>query len=414
MAAALDPGEEHDRFIEWAKEHGVSIDGIAPARFVDRGMGIVAAKDLKKGKRLVHVSNKSLVSVASREVQDVEFPPNTTVHCQLATFLALQYTDPNSEHKLWQAVWPSQEDFQTILPIYWPKKLQDLLPRAALDLLTAQQTKLDKDFASITSQFPTITRTLFTYTWLIVNTRTFYWDYKDLPGSSNKRLPKKRDYLTADDCYAMCPFMDYFNHSDRGCDPKANARGYSVSADRDYRAGEEVLVSYGAHTNDFLLVEYGFILAGESNGADGVPLDALILPLLSEQQVALLKEDSYYGNYTLFSRAVASKVGKVEDEEDASLTCHRTQGVLRLLVLPERRYTAFVAGTDESEAEQGKVDARLLDLLLKYQRTVMEVLEDVEGLSTSGEREKEQKDVLLRRWKQIQKTVSGAVDILSR
>ena len=53
MAAALDPGEEHDRFIEWAKEHGVSIDGIAPARFVDRGMGIVAAKDLKVSERLL-------------------------------------------------------------------------------------------------------------------------------------------------------------------------------------------------------------------------------------------------------------------------------------------------------------------------------------------------------------------------
>lgn len=44
---ALDPGEEHTRFVEWARNNGVEIDGVAPARFVGRGMGIVAAEDLK-------------------------------------------------------------------------------------------------------------------------------------------------------------------------------------------------------------------------------------------------------------------------------------------------------------------------------------------------------------------------------
>lgn len=47
MAAALDPGEEHSIFVKWAKENNVDIDGVAPAKFVGRGMGIVATKDLK-------------------------------------------------------------------------------------------------------------------------------------------------------------------------------------------------------------------------------------------------------------------------------------------------------------------------------------------------------------------------------
>jgi hypothetical protein len=47
MAAALDPGEQHTKFVAWAEENGVDINGIAPARFADRGMGIVAAKDIK-------------------------------------------------------------------------------------------------------------------------------------------------------------------------------------------------------------------------------------------------------------------------------------------------------------------------------------------------------------------------------
>jgi hypothetical protein len=47
MAAALNPGEEHTKFVAWAENNGVEINGIAPAKFVDRGMGIVAAKDIK-------------------------------------------------------------------------------------------------------------------------------------------------------------------------------------------------------------------------------------------------------------------------------------------------------------------------------------------------------------------------------
>jgi hypothetical protein len=35
------------QFVAWAEENGVKIDGIAPAKFEDRGMGLVAAKDIK-------------------------------------------------------------------------------------------------------------------------------------------------------------------------------------------------------------------------------------------------------------------------------------------------------------------------------------------------------------------------------
>lgn len=47
MAAALSPGEQHTKFVAWAEDNGVTINGITPAKFIDRGMGIVAAKDIK-------------------------------------------------------------------------------------------------------------------------------------------------------------------------------------------------------------------------------------------------------------------------------------------------------------------------------------------------------------------------------
>lgn len=57
MTPALEPGEEHTKFVEWAESNGVTIDGIAPAKFVDRGMGIVAARDLQVSTHLSIYSN---------------------------------------------------------------------------------------------------------------------------------------------------------------------------------------------------------------------------------------------------------------------------------------------------------------------------------------------------------------------
>ncbi|KAF2440793.1 SET domain-containing protein [Karstenula rhodostoma CBS 690.94] len=416
MAAAMDPGEQHTRFIEWAQSNGVEINGIAPAQFKDRGMGIVAATDIKQGDRIVHVRNTSLITVAHQGIQTLKFPTKTSIHARLAAYLALQYAKDDCQHRPWQDVWPSQDEFKDILPLHWSKQLQDLLPHAATgnesliarcaltsdtrdgNLLTqcTQRSNLERDHLSIHAIRPSISRDLFTYVWLIVNTRTFYWEYPDLP-NAHPRLPKKRLQLTADDCYAMCPFMDYFNHSDKGCDPKADAKGYSVTADRTYKAGEEVYVSYGSHTNDFLLVEYGFIL--DTNGCDSLPLDHLILSQLSSEQVQVLKEDGFYKSYTL--------------SPTSPTICHRTQAVVRLLTLPSRRYTAFVSGTDEGAGDQGKVNEYVIALLVKYERQIMEIMDEVEGLRTGADVTTGQHNTLLRRWKQVQAIVKTGINVLS-
>ncbi|KAF2034547.1 SET domain-containing protein [Setomelanomma holmii] len=392
MAAALDPGEQHTNFMQWATKHGVEINGIAPAKFVDRGMGIVAAKDIK-------------------------LPENIPVHGRLAAALALWYSDPShQEYKIWQHVWPSKSDFRATMPLYYAEALQDLLPRAATNLLINQRAKLERDWVDLYPHMPSISKDLFEYTWLIVNTRTFYWEYPDLP-NSHPRLPKKRKQLTADDCYAMCPFMDYFNHSDAGCDPQSDSKGYSLTADREYKAGEEVFISYGTHSNDFLLVEYGFIL--DSNRNDTIPLDHLLLPLLTREHVEALKEDGFYGNYTLSS-------------EEPTI-CHRTEAILRLLILGNKRYSTFVGGDDDGSKEQYRVNEYLVQILTKYSRQIIEILEEVHALEVEGVDSKraarrssrnikdgkeairsEQKDVLIRRWKQIGDLVNSAIGNLSR
>ncbi|KAL6712611.1 hypothetical protein ACN47E_000488 [Coniothyrium glycines] len=416
MTAALDPGEQHTRFVSWAQEHGVNIDGIAPARFVGRGMGIVAAKDIKKGDRLVHISNKSLIHVALPSIKDIKLPVNATVHGKLAAVLALWYAGEKShDYQLWIDVWPSKDDFYQTMPFYFAEGLQNFLPPAAKDILAKQLSNLERDWNELRTYMPNIDKATFSYTWIIVNTRTFYWDYPDLP-NSHPRLPKRRAKLTADDCYVMCPFIDYFNHSDVGCDPTHDAKGYLVTADRDYKAGEEVFVSYGPHTNDFLLVEYGFLL--EKNKQDSIPLDQLLLPSFDHDQINALKDDGFYGNYTLSSTT--------------SPICHRTQAALRLLVLDNRRYSAFVSGDDDGTRDQPQLNHYLSRILTKYSRKILSIIEDIEEVNRGGEQKpnKERRRssvgttsishtmmndhgiVLIRRWKQIQDIVNRAVEEL--
>lgn len=75
-----------------------------------------------------------------------------------------------------------------------------------------QQEKFEKDWRSLKAHLPS--KDLFTYYWLIVNTRTFYWDYPTTTRTGKQQV--KRRKLAPDDCMALCPFMEYFNHADEG------------------------------------------------------------------------------------------------------------------------------------------------------------------------------------------------------
>jgi hypothetical protein len=43
----------------------------------------------------------------------------------------MAYDDPDCGHRLWQDVWPTEEDFKSIMPLNWPEHLQELLPGPA-------------------------------------------------------------------------------------------------------------------------------------------------------------------------------------------------------------------------------------------------------------------------------------------
>ncbi len=284
--------------------------------------------------------------------------------------------DTSQARAPWRAVLPTKVSFEQSMPLMWPSSLQALLPPASLSLMEKQKKKIFFDWTAVSTAFPSLSYDLYLYNWLIVSTRTFYY--------TSPKLKTKKP-LSHDDCLALIPLADVFNHADAGCEVTFSPSGYKVCTDRQIESGEEVFISYGNHSNDFLLAEYGFILA--ENRWDEICIDEIILPLFSDEQKQNLEGAGFLGRYVL----------------DKDTVCYRTQVALRLLCIPLKTWQRLVAnGLVEEEEEEDKyrtaTERILLKALKSYLDCVDEKLKQVEVLDCGLH---SQKETLRRRWKQI-------------
>ncbi|KUJ07277.1 SET domain-containing protein [Mollisia scopiformis] len=374
--------EDHEKFREWVTERGVKIDGITAHKFEGRGVGIIAEKRLKADSTILTVPISALRTAHTlpKALQPL-LKSAPTIHGILALMLAL---DTSPTYQLWCAVLPTASDFESTMPLHYPSSLQDLLPSASKALLAHQKSKLKADWAFASSHYPKLTYDDYLYAWLLVNTRTFYF----LPPGT--KTPKNHD-----DCMALNPFADYFNHTSRGCHVSFTAEGYKVMTNKVYEKGEEVFISYGNHSNDFLLAEYGFILPSSEepggNEWDVVSLDDYILPLLSAEKKELLKESGFLGNYVL----------------DNAEVCYRTQVALRAQCLSTRKWQRFMDGSDDGADDQEAVNEVLLKALKRYHKDTEKYFKQV---SATKEGEESHRDMLSRRWKQISNLLQREID----
>jgi len=186
---------------------------------------------------------------------------------------------------------------------------------------------------------------------------------------------------------ALNPFADYFNHTDApGCTVDLTAKGYNIITDKVIEKGEEIYISYGCHSNDFLLAEYGFIL--DENRWDEVSLDPFILPLLSEKQKEELEEAGFLGKYVL-------------DRDDI---CYRTQVALRVLCLPSRKWQRFLNGFDDGKLDLAAVGQTLRKVIQSHLNQVDENLKLLTGLNCGLT---SQRETLKQRWQQIRQLLEN-------
>jgi len=207
--------------------------------------------------------------------------------------------------------------------------------------------------------------TKFLHAWCLVNTRCFY--YIPTP-TTPKNKAKVKPPTDPNEAMALCPFMDLFNHmapanenAQRPCKVRYTSTGFTATTDSIISAHKEIVFCYGAHTNDTLWLEYGFLLPNSMNTSDSTPLDELIRDTLKPADKSTLEEYSYLHHYTL--------------QNDGTI-CYRTEMAAWLLVLGRAKWKKVVEqGLDPEEActsPTGKA---------KYKKTILSWLEIGRGLA---------------------------------
>ncbi|KAF7550372.1 hypothetical protein G7Z17_g5785 [Cylindrodendrum hubeiense] len=367
-----------EAFLPWTDAKGVKMKGVEPRVLPGRGIGVVATRNVRANDVILSVPTRSLrtIDTVPKAIAKA-LQPGVSVHGVLAAEMAL---DESEDFAMWRTVLPTREDLEAGMPMMWPKELQDLLPGRAKGILERQTATFRRECDLVLKAFTDLKREDYLYFWVLVNTRTFY-----------NSMPKMKAYPQAERLVCM-PAADLFNHADQGCQLSYTAMGYNIVADRVYREGEEVYLSYGPHSNDFLLTEYGFIL--DTNRWDEVHLDQVILPLLNKTQRADLKSVDFLGRYTL---------------DDQTLGCHRTQVALRLLCCTPGQWQRFFGAVDDGRYSQADVDELLLTALKDFLDIIGTTLEKVDEADVGLD---SQRELLRRRWQQIETMVRKTIEQL--
>lgn len=227
-------------------------------------------------------------------------------------------------------VWPSAEELSSI-PAIWScspsskdKNLLPFLPSASCVLLKKKIKLIDHDWALIHPWLASCVENFrqqgqetlpqdelyqkFLEVYFIINSRCLY----------SKVLLRKGDEESQ---FTMVPFVDFLNHTEEinehcypkvGRTPKAqtNMGPFSLRCgERGYnRIGDEILLNYGPHSNDFLLNEYGFVL--EKNQWNYIDISEDIQAMLEGKSamISFLKHHDYWGDYTINHSEISYRV----------------------------------------------------------------------------------------------------------
>uniref|UniRef100_A0A1B6DPA2 protein-histidine N-methyltransferase n=1 Tax=Clastoptera arizonana TaxID=38151 RepID=A0A1B6DPA2_9HEMI len=247
--------------LAWLESNGVEIDGVEIAQFSGYGYGLKAKRDLAEGEKIITIPRKvtfcqetftnSLLDKLAEIDTMVRLMPN--VYISLLLLIERFRTDKPSFFTPYINMLPNS--YTTIL-YFSPEELQELKGSPTLESALKQCRNIARQYAYFYNIFQNkcdpaseILRDVFTYDqyrWAVSTVMT------------------RQNFIPTYDCSinnALIPMWDLANHSNGKISTNYNLNTDSSEcfAWRDFVAGEQVFIFYGARSNADLLVHNGFI-----------------------------------------------------------------------------------------------------------------------------------------------------------
>eukprot|EP00741_Cyanophora_paradoxa_P020394 tig00021254_g19685.t1 len=270
---------EADRLLAWAAERGLRRPDLRVESLPGRGLGLVATRAFAAGEALLEVPDALLVTSRAAGVEDKALGPIGRLVLWLVRERRLGEA---SEHAPYLSVLPRAFD----TPLFWSEQqLAHLGDEAAISRLrraAAEAARAEREVEKYVAEHagalpprdgdPGALREEARWAWSCVMTRGLY---AAPPGAA------------PGDKYCLAPVGDLFNFGAGESDGAHDAAGgcYRFTARRGYAAGEEVLLSYGAHPNVALLETYGFCLPPGANPDDTADLTERLARMVFEGAV---------------------------------------------------------------------------------------------------------------------------------
>ncbi|KAM5333115.1 SET domain-containing protein 4 isoform 3-T5 [Glossophaga mutica] len=186
-------------------------------------------------------------------------------------------------------------------------EVADLLPRPLKAKARAQRTRVQELFTSSRDFFSSLQPLFSEAVESIFSYRAFLWAWGTVNTRAVYLARGRRPCFSAEpDTCALAPYLDLLNHSPA---VQVNAafneetRCYEIRTGSSWRPHEEVLICYGPHDNQRLLLEYGFVPPRNPHACVHVAQDVLVkyLPAADKQmdrKLSILKDRDFTENLT--------------------------------------------------------------------------------------------------------------------
>lgn len=255
---------------KWLKQnHWRNETALKIKSFPVTNRGVTSTKTIRKNDTLIKVPYDLMITFTTVQTYFAEnqltLEEKLTMQEFLALFLILERQNKQSPWKDYINSLPSE------LPdLPWLKSAEQInlypqdLQIASVKNLENFATSLKRVRKSIGKHLHCVSlEVIFKWAFVLVNTRVVYVNPNIVWAINNSMSCLLMD----EPSQALCPFLDMFNHhfhanTDAMLTEEEDGLKYQLKTLTSYRAYEQIMISYGPHDNNTLLMQYGFFIPG--------------------------------------------------------------------------------------------------------------------------------------------------------